>query len=174
MTAEVSFAELYKTHYRLVFGICRRLLGAERAEDAAQEVFARAYRSFASYDGAQPFGAWISRIASNYCIDVIRRAKKERQIFGTESEERIAAEADSTNVLGDLLTVERAGEIRAAVAALPDRYRLPLVLAYFEEASHDDIAERLGITRQHVATLIFRAKQALRRELHADAEEQPA
>jgi RNA polymerase sigma-70 factor (ECF subfamily) len=166
MTEEVGFAELYQTHYRRVFGLCRQILGStDHAEDAAQEVFMRAHRAFGSFDRAQPFAGWILRIANNYCIDIVRRRRKETQIFGKESDERIEAEADRTNVLGDLLTAERAHEVKAAVAALPERYRIPLVLAYYSESSYDDIAASLGITATHVATLIYRAKQALRRSL---------
>jgi RNA polymerase sigma-70 factor, ECF subfamily len=167
---EESFADFYRTHYRRVFGLCRQLLGKpERAEDAAQEVFLRAHQAIASYDPAQPFAGWILRIASNYCVDLLRRGAKERQLFGTESDERIAAEADDTDVLGDLLTAERAVEVKAAVDALPERYRLPLVLAYYNDASYDDVATALGITRTHAGTLICRAKQTLRRALQKEA-----
>jgi RNA polymerase sigma-70 factor (ECF subfamily) len=170
MTSEAAFAEHYRTHYRRVFGLCRQMLGStERAEDAAQEVFLRAHQAYASYDPTQPFVGWILRIASNYCVDTLRRRRKEKQLFGTESEERIAAEADDTDVLGDLLTAERAAEIKAAVEALPERYRLPLVLAYYSDASYDDIAASLGITRTHAGTLICRAKQTLRRALQKEA-----
>jgi RNA polymerase sigma-70 factor, ECF subfamily len=170
MTSEVAFAEHYRTHYRRVFGLCRQLLGkADRAEDAAQEVFLRAHAAFASYDPAQAFAGWILRIASNYCVDTLRRRGKEKQLFGTESDERIAAEADDTDVLGDLLTAERAAEVKAAVDALPERYRLPLVLAYYGDASYDEVAAELGITRTHAGTLICRAKQTLRRALEKEA-----
>ena len=170
MSSEVAFAELYRTHYGRVFGLCRQLLGkAERAEDAAQEVFLRAHKAFASYDVDQPFAGWILRIASNYCIDTLRRRRKELELFGTESDERIAAEADDTDVLGDLLTVERAAEVKAAVEGLPERYRLPLVLAYYSDASYDDVAAALGITRTHAGALICRAKQTLRRALQKEA-----
>jgi RNA polymerase sigma factor (sigma-70 family) len=60
--------------------------------------------------------------------------------------------------------------LKAAIAALPDKQRLPLVLAYYEDASYDDIAAALGITRNHVGVLILRAKQALRRELQQRTE----
>jgi RNA polymerase sigma-70 factor, ECF subfamily len=167
---EEAFAEHYRTHYRRVFGLCRQMLGkSERAEDAAQDVFLRAHHAIASYDPAQPFAGWILRIASNYCIDLLRRRRKEHQLFGTESDERIAAEADDTDVLGDLLTAERAGEVKAAVDALPERYRLPLVLAYYNDASYEEVAEQLGITRTHAGTLICRAKQNLRRALQKEA-----
>ena len=88
-------------------------------------------------------------IASNYCIDVVRRRRKEAQLFGTEGDERIAAEADESDVLGDLLAQERATELNAAIAELPERYRLPLVLAYYRDASYDEVAAALGITRTH-------------------------
>ena len=166
MTADAGFAELYRTHYSRVFGLCRQLLGAkDAAQDAAQEVFIRAHRGFAGYDPAQPFAGWVLRIASNYCIDVLRRRKTEARLFGAEADERAEAECADTNVLRELLTDERAAEIRAAVGKLPERYRLPLVLAYYGDASYDEVAAELGITRTHVATLVFRAKQMLRRVL---------
>jgi RNA polymerase sigma-70 factor (ECF subfamily) len=169
MTSEAAFAELYRSHYRRVFGLCRQLLGsAERAEDAAQETFLRAHRAFADYDAAQPFAGWILRIASNHCVDVVRRRRREARLFGVESEERIAAEADDTDVVGELLTAERAGEVKAAIASLPERYRLPLVLAYYRDASYDEVAGELGITRTHAGALICRAKQALRRTLQKE------
>ena len=166
MTSEADFAEHYRNNYRRVLGLCRRLLGrVYPAEDAAQEVFLRAHRALASYDPTRPFEGWILTIASNYCIDVVRRRRKEAQLFGAEGDERIAAEADDSDVLGDLLAQERATELNAAIAELPERYRLPLVLAYYRDASYDEVAAALGITRTHAGALICRAKQALRRGL---------
>ena len=166
MISEVAFAELYRTHYSRVLGLCRHLLGSRpAAEDAAQEAFFRAHRTLASYDPSQPFQAWIMSIASNHCIDIVRRRGKERAIFGTEAAERVEAEADATDVLGELLAAERARDVKAAVAALPDRYRLPLLLAYYGGSSYDEIASALGITRTHVGALICRGKQALRKAL---------
>ena len=175
MTSEADFAEHYRNNYRRVLGLCRRLLGrVYPAEDAAQEVFLRAHRALASYDPTRPFEGWILTIASNYCIDVVRRRRKEAQLFGTEGDERIAAEADDSDVLGDLLAQERATELNAAIAELPERYRLPLVLAYYSDASYDEVAAALGITRTHAGALICRAKQTLRRALApASAEDRP-
>jgi RNA polymerase sigma-70 factor (ECF subfamily) len=163
MTSEVAFDELYRTHYRRVFGLCRQLLGSvPAAEDAAQEAFLKAHRTLASYDPTQPFEAWIMTIASNHCDDLVRRRGKERSIFGDESTERVEAEADTTDVLGEVLADERARDVKAAVAALPDKYRLPLLLAYYGGSSYDEIAASLGLTRTHVGALICRGKQALR------------
>jgi RNA polymerase sigma-70 factor, ECF subfamily len=170
MTSEAAFAQHYRNHYARVFGLCRQLLGnTERAQDAVQDVFLRAHRAFASYDANRPFAGWILTIASNYCVDQLRRRRKEALLFGSETDERIAAEADHSDVLGDLLTAERADEVKAAIAALPERYRLPLVLAYYRDASYAEVAAQLGITRTHAGALICRAKQMLRRNLQKEA-----
>jgi RNA polymerase sigma-70 factor (ECF subfamily) len=166
MTKEAAFAEHYAAHYRQVRALCRQLLGtADRADDAAQEAFARAFRAYASYDAAQSFAAWIMSIARNYCLDVLRRGSKERALFGNEAEEAAAAEAPGVDGLGAALTAERASAVNAAVAKLPERYRVPLALAYFSDADYDDIAKTLGITRNHVGVLLCRAKQLLRQAL---------
>jgi RNA polymerase sigma-70 factor (ECF subfamily) len=170
MRKEAAFGELYKTHYRQVRGLCRQLLGAaERAEDAAQEAFLRAYRSFETYDASNSFAAWIMSIARNHCLDLLRRRSTERRLFGDESEEAVAAAAaPNADGLGAVITAERAAAVNAAVAKLPERYRVPLALAYYADADYDEIAATLEITRTHVGVLLFRAKQLLRESL-ADA-----
>lgn len=174
MTPEDGFAELYRSHYRRVYGLCRQLLGEPAgAADAAQEVFVRAQLHFASYDRCQPFAPWIMSIATRYCIDVVRRRSRERRLFGSETDERLEAEAGPADVLGDLLSAERADAVRAAVAALPERYRLPLVLAFYCDSSYAEIAAALGITPAHAGVLIHRAKQTLRRTLTAERSERP-
>jgi RNA polymerase sigma-70 factor (ECF subfamily) len=145
------------------------LLGSpDRAEDAAQEAFIRAYRAFATYDPSQPFGAWIMKIARNHCLDLLRRRSTERALFGNETDEAALAEAPEADGLGAALTVERASAVNAAVAKLPERYRVPLALAYYADADYNEIASQLGITRTHVGVLLCRAKQMLRQSL-ADA-----
>jgi RNA polymerase sigma-70 factor (ECF subfamily) len=163
MTKEAAFADLYTAHFRQVRGLCRQLLGsADRAEDAAQEAFSRAYRAFGSYDSAQAFGGWIMSIARNYCLDLLRRRSTERTLFGSETEEAAAAETPDADGLGAAIAAERAAAVNAAVAKLPDRYRVPLALAYFADSDYDEIAAALGITRTHVGVLLCRAKQLLR------------
>lgn len=177
MTKEATFAEAYTANYRQVRGLCRHLLGsADRAEDAAQEAFVRAYRAYESYDPQQPFIAWIMRIARNHCLDILRRRSTEKALFGSEVQEAADAEsADATGVHA-VLRDERATAVNAAVAALPERYRVPLALAYFADADYEEIATTLGITRTHVGVLLCRAKQMLRQSLaevgmHAPATE---
>jgi RNA polymerase sigma-70 factor (ECF subfamily) len=162
-----DFAELYKTHYRRVFGLCRYLLNSfDAAEDATHEVFLRAQRKLATYDPSLPFSSWLSGIASNHCIDLLRRRSTEKRIFEDGGEN--PAEPPATGVvspLNELIAAERGQDVRKALSELPDRYRIPLVLAYYNEMSYDEIAQALGLARNNVATLIFRGKQQLRGRL---------
>jgi RNA polymerase sigma factor (sigma-70 family) len=105
------------------------------------------------------------RIARNHCLDVLRRRSRERALFGDEEAESVAIQAPGTDGLGAALTAERAAEVNAAVAKLPERYRVPLALAYFGDQDYDEIAAALGITRNHVGVLLCRAKQLLRQSL---------
>jgi RNA polymerase sigma-70 factor (ECF subfamily) len=163
-----ALGEIYSRYVRRVSGLCRYMLDSrESAEDATSEVFLKLQRSIESYDGSIPFVRWLLRVAGNHCIDVLRRRKRGRQVI-VEVEEGVAAiEAASPepSPLGALVSAEERAQVRDAIARLPENYRLPLVLRYYSELSYDEIAEQLGLQRNYVAALIFRAKQELRRKL---------
>ncbi|HEV8677102.1 MAG TPA: sigma-70 family RNA polymerase sigma factor [Methylomirabilota bacterium] len=167
-----AFAELYHRFGRRVVGLCRHLLGsADAAEDAASEVFLRVQRSLASYDPGQPFPRWLFSVAAHHCVDVLRRRRRDGRLFAAEDPDATEGPAgEATSPLAEALGRERRVELRQALAALPDRYRVPLTLRYYGELSYEEIASQLGLTRNHVATLIFRAKQELRRTLGVGAE----
>jgi len=163
---EQDFADIYRTHYRRVFGLCRYLLNStDAAQDAAHEVFLRAQRKFAGYDASLPLSTWLLGIASHHCIDVLRRRGLETRLFELNSSEGHDPSSRGPNPLSEILAAERGGAVRGALAALPDKFRIPLVLAYYNELSYDEIAALLGLKRTHVATLLFRAKQQMRRIL---------
>ncbi len=169
---KVDFEAEYRSCYGRVFGLCLRLLGGTvQAEDAAQEVFERAYRALDRYDTSQSFVAWVLGIARNHCIDVLRRRRGGAARWGDEAVELEEAQSAEALAIDTLLDAERGAEVRAAVAALPEKYRVPIVLAYYTESSYDDIAASLGLTRNHVGVLLLRGKQLLRRALAASVEE---
>lgn len=162
---KAAFDDLYREHYRRVFGLCRRMLGqAADAEDATQEVFMRGFRAFSSYRSGDPFGPWIGAIASNYCIDVLRKQRRVSELF---QEERDLPEpvGPLENGAAPLIQADNAGSINDAVEALPEQYRIPIVLAYYADASYEEIAETLGISTSHVGVLLFRGKKKLRQVL---------
>jgi RNA polymerase sigma-70 factor (ECF subfamily) len=164
-----AFADLYQRFARRVFGLCKHMLGStQAAEDAVSEVFLRLQRSMQSYDATLPFPRWLLSVASHYCVDLLRRRRIERRLFATD-EAGIEGEgldtARSPSPLSEALTMERREQLRSAIARLADRYRTVLVMRYYGEMSYDEIAAQLGLQRNHVATLILRGKQELRRIL---------
>lgn len=166
--ADADFDALYGPQARRVLQTCRYLLGSpEEAEDAAQEVFLRARQRFEQYDRERPFVSWILGVASHHCIDRLRRRGRETRLFSTKDVEHAAAPAREPGPLTALLARERGRQVRQAVATLPVKYRVPVVLAYFHDLSYAEIGELLGIERGHVAVLVFRARQHLRRTLSA-------
>ena len=163
MAAKVVFEVLYKEYYVRVFGLCRMLLNsAPLAEDATQETFMRAYRHFDRYDTALPFWQWIASIANNYCVDQMRKKNHSEKLFGDEEVEFGQASSLDQHLLAALVDYEDAQALNNAIAQLPDKYRVPLVLAYFNDASYEQIAKDLAISRSHVGVLLLRAKQQLR------------
>ena len=161
-----AMAELYRRYARRVFGLCRYLLGStETAEDATSEVFLKLRRSIDSYDGSVPFPSWLLRVAGNHCIDALRRKQRERRVIGEAEADAAPLEvADpGPSPLGEVISAEWQAAIRQAIARLPENYRVPLVLRYYSDLSYDEIAQRLGLKRDHVAVLLFRAKRELRR-----------
>ena len=168
MANNAAFDILYREYYVRVFGLCRRLLNSHQAaEDAAQEVFMRAYKSFGKYKSAQPFWHWIAAIANNYCIDLLRKRSRTQSLFGDEADEMDQLASDDPPIVEHLLSMENVALVNNAIAALPEKYRIPLVLAYFNQSSYDEIAQQLGVSRNHVGVLLLRAKQQLRTNLEA-------
>ncbi len=164
-----NFDDIYRTHYRRVYTLCRYLLRSpDAAEDAAQEVFLRVQRDLSAYDRALPFSSWLLSIASHYCIDVLRKRGVETRLFANEAAEDFEPAFSGPNPLAEILSEEQDKKIRTHLAALPDRFRVPLVLAYYNELRYDEIAATLGLKKAQVATLIFRAKQHLRRMLASE------
>ena len=163
-----ALGEIYRRYVRRVFGLCRYMLDSrESAEDATSEVFLKLQRSIESYDGSIPFPRWLLRVAGNQCIDVLRRRRRGQQVIVEVEDGAAVIEATSAepSPLGTVIRMEERVQLQAAIARLPENYRVPLVLRYYGELSYDEIAKELGLERNYVAALIFRAKQELRRRL---------
>jgi RNA polymerase sigma-70 factor, ECF subfamily len=168
-----ALAELHRRYAQRVFGLCRYLLGsAETAEDATSEVFLKLQRSIDGYNGSVPFPSWLLRVASNHCIDALRRKHRERQVIGEAEAGTWLLEVAGTgpSPLSEVISAEQQAAVRQAIARLPENYRVPLVLRYYSDLSYDSIAQRLGLKRDHVAVLLFRAKRELRRVLDGERE----
>ena len=160
------FDKLYRQFHPRVLAICRLMLGSlEQAEDAANDVFTRLPNAMRSYDPGQPFARWISRVAANYCVDLLRKRRAEHRVLEPAGRIRPEPGASAKSPLSELLSKEAASALGDALFRLPERYFVPLVMHYFSDLSYIQIADTLGTTRASVAVLIFRGKQKLRQIL---------
>jgi RNA polymerase sigma-70 factor (ECF subfamily) len=160
-----AFGELYRRFSRRVFGLCFHLLGSrEDAEDATSEVFLKVRASFGRYDRSFAFPAWVTSIATNHCLDRLRRRSRESRLFEPDSDRPVAT-GRGLSPLTELLADEQRATLARALAALPERYRVPLALRSHAEMSYGEIASRLGVTREQVGIALFRGKERLRRAL---------
>ncbi len=154
---------LYRRFARPVYGMCRNLLGSkEAAEDATQEVFMKMQRGVAGYNGSIPFLNWLFSVTSHHCIDLLRKRSREQGWVTGDELPLERASNPMASPLTEVLVKDKGAHVREAMAQLPVKYRVPLTLQYFGDLKYDEIAERLHLNRNTVATLIFRAKQELR------------
>jgi RNA polymerase sigma-70 factor, ECF subfamily len=161
-----NFGAIYREHHRRVLNLCAYLLKSrDAAEDAAHDIFLRAHHRIDSYDPALSFSNWILKMASNYCIDILRRRGKEKRLFGLDTAEIPDPSSGQPTPLGEVLTSEEGAHVRRALLSLPDKFRIPLVLSYYNDMKYEEIAAAMQIPRNTVATLLFRGKQLLREKL---------
>jgi RNA polymerase sigma-70 factor (ECF subfamily) len=165
-------AQAYQHFSRRVYLLCRYLLGSsDAARDATNEVFLRAQQAKEQLDPGQPVEGWLLRTARNYSVDQLRRRGTEQRIFSSSAENLPEPAAGGTSPLAELLAIERKAAFRQALDQLAEQSRKALELRYEREMSYQAIAEDLGISRNEVGVLLFRAKEQLRRVLQAERKE---
>jgi len=161
-----AFASLVREHEDDVLRLCRRLLGsAAEAEDASQETFARAQVALASYDPERPFRPWLLAIAAHRSVDLLRRRGTERGLFVPDAVDAEATAGAEPSPLELCLRAEQRRRLLEAIEAQPEKYRAPLLLRYYADLDYAAIAEALDVSRNQVATLLFRARRRLRAAL---------
>jgi RNA polymerase sigma-70 factor (ECF subfamily) len=159
----------------MVFTTAVRLLADEaEAEDTAQKVFLKAYDHFAMLVASPAAGGWLKTVTTRLCLNHLRRYRRRWSFFSelrrvdSESGEPEGAEANLAApdvFFADIDTADRREEVERALARLPDRQRVPLVLYHFEDQSYEDIARHLGVSLAKVKTDILRGRAALGRTL---------
>ncbi len=137
-----------------------------RAEDVTQETFLRAYRFLHTYDPTRRFATWLFTIARNQCIDRQRETVRRDEVAADDVNPAVLAahraQRSPLDVLEDRENWER---LQAAVRDLPEKYKTPLILCYFDGLSYQEIADIMGISLNNVKIRIFRAKKRILKRL---------
>lgn len=171
-----AFAELVRLYDRSVLRIALRILRSpEDARDAYQEAFLKVYRKLDSFQFQCRFHTWLYRIATNVCLDLLRRRKARPEIGVLETAEdgagqtplQAAADAKPTSSPERMLgSGEIAERIQRALQTLTDRERLVFVLRHYEGMRLRAIGETCSMSEEAAKHCLFRATKKLRKELH--------
>lgn len=156
---ERAYEELYKRYVKAMFNISLRITNdSMEAEDIIQESFLSAFKKMDQLKDPNVFGGWLKRIVINKSIDFVKK-KKERLIsFDDISETDIAEDENMDEENGVEYDVD---SINRAVKLLPDGFRTVITLYLFEDYSHKEIAEMMGISESTSKTQYLRAKKKL-------------
>jgi RNA polymerase sigma-70 factor (ECF subfamily) len=167
-----AFEELVLRYQDRLLTILKHLLGnAENAEDLAQDVFLRVYRSRKSYVPSAKFATWLFTIANNVVLNAIRSrsrrhehtlASRDSGPLGARPLDVLATVSSSQMPTRQLDKAEARDVVRMAIEALPERQRMAVLLCKFEGLSYADIAAALELTPQAVKSLLSRARVNLR------------
>jgi RNA polymerase sigma-70 factor (ECF subfamily) len=166
-----AFGEVMELYKDKVYQLSFRMLGnRHEAEDIAQEAFIRAFVNIQSFNLNLKFSTWIYRIATNLCIDRIRKKKPDyyldAEVAGTEGLTMYSHIPSNTSLPeDDVESLELQELIQKEISKLPEKYRTVIVLKYIEELSLNEISEILDIPLGTVKTRIHRGPEALRKQL---------
>ena len=170
-----AFGELVRLYDRSVLRIALRILRSpDEAQDAYQEAFLKVYRKLDSFRFQCRFHTWLYRIATNVCLDHLRRRKARPEFTLLEAPEpggraladtvRDRAPANSPERMLD--NREKAGRIAKALDLLSDRERLVFTLRHYEGMRLRAIGEACSMSEESAKQCLFRATKKLRKELH--------
>ncbi len=169
---KLAFRRLVERHQRRAFTMALGLVRDENdARELVQEAFLRVHRGLGSFQGGSSFFTWLYRIITNLAIDLMR--KPGRRALELDEERTTDEEADFPLVSridgGDPLDVIRrreiADRIQAALQALPDYHRVPILLREVEGLSYEEIAAAMGVSKGTIMSRLFHARQKLQRAL---------
>lgn len=160
-----SYNTIIRSFQDKIFDLCFHFLGTSQdAEDAATEVFIKAYRKLKGYNPQYAFSTWLFKIAVNYCIGLLRRQKREKEYLESEhSNPANGIETNSPEMI--FLKDNQQTALENAVSSLPVKYRTALMLKYQQDLSYQQISEIMEIPVNTVGSLILRGKKELREVL---------
>ena len=165
-----SFAALLDRHRAaVIYFLYRSVQDYAVAEELAQEVFLRVYRSRNTYQPTARFTTWLYRIATHLALNWIRDRRKERfqERLDAHSTERPARQVSDRRPSAEHVMVSQVtlDEVRRAVASLPERQRSAVMMHKYEELGYSQIATLLSCSESAVKSLLFRAHEMLRSRL---------
>jgi len=158
-----TWEEVARDHGQFLYAVAYRLTGnTEDARDLVQESLLRVRRGLATYEPGSLEG-WLARIVTNVFLDDVRRRKRRPTHALPENPDLVLPPSAAADDAADAAGLS--SEIQAAIAALPEEFRVPLVLCDVADRSYEDIATTLAVPIGTVRSRLHRGRKLLRREL---------
>lgn len=163
------FSELVTRYKKLIYSVVYNMISDKQdVNDISQEVFIRIYKSLSRYNPEFKFSTWSVKIATNLCLDVIRKKKVESMPI--EEIEGFAGDSDTPEE--KLLMRERSKNIRKAIDELPDKYKIPILLFHQNGLSYEEMTKVLNEPMSIIKNRLYRARLMLRERLMEDRKEE--
>ena len=169
---KLAFASLFDRHHRSVVRFCERFVGTRaRAEELSQDIFINIYRSASRYRPDARFKTYLFRIATNHCLNEMRRGEAKRQIQEprdmTDGPTILEQQSSGESPEWALEGKELEGVVNTAMQAMSERERAAFAMCRFEGMAYRDIAEALEATESAVKSLIHRATVQVMNQVEA-------
>jgi RNA polymerase sigma-70 factor (ECF subfamily) len=171
-----AFGNLYARYYERLLRFClRRLNDRHEAEDAAQEAFARAWKALPRFAGERRFYPWLTVIAGNICTDMLRRRSRSTPTDDMELTAQHPVGVVGSDTSEELVLAAVDGElVNRALGRLSTRHRHVLAMREGSGWTYQQIADHEGVEIGTIETLLWRARQALKREFAVVSESKEA
>lgn len=165
---EKAFAELMRRYRKPVqHTLMKMVRNADDAEDLMIEAFAKAFKNLPKFKKDYTFSTWLFRIATNNCIDFIRKKKIDTLSINTAYTDDSGDSVDldirdeNLNPQERAITQQKVEFVRTFVSLLPDKYQRLVEMRYFDELSYEEIAEQLRAPLGTVKAQLHRARELL-------------
>jgi|GEM_PF-471110 len=168
-----AFEQLCHEKGQSILYICIQTMGnLHDGEDAAQEVFIRMQKGIKTLQEPKAFSGWLHKLIINTCRDMGRKKMKDKYNTSIEDMGDIFIDENETFIPQGYLEIEeKRNRLLDIIDGLPKNYRLSIVLFYFEGLSYEEIAEAMDVNVKAVSNYLYRAKEAIRKEIEKEDEE---
>lgn len=161
-----AFAELMNRYRDSVYYMLLKMVNnPSDADDLTIEAFGKAFRNISNYTPSYAFSTWLFRIATNNCIDFIRKKKSAPSAIDQQNEDQESPAAilqsDTPDPEEELIIRQKSDQLKYVISLLKPQYRQLIELRFFKEYSYEEIATELDIPLGTVKAQIFRAKELL-------------
>src|SRR5436190_16307786 len=164
---QASWDTIVRLYWRKVFNIAYKFVGRhDEAEDLAQDVFLKLFKSLKTFDRRANFSTWLISVSRNLCIDHYRSMRREHEIVTHDVDVVVLAQPSGVDSAHTILERrDRVALLRAALDKLAPSLRTAVILRDIQELSYQEIAEQLGVPEGTVKSRINRGRTELARQI---------